>query len=370
MKFSIAVLPGDGVGPEVIAEAVKALQAIGKVFKHEFKLQHAPIGAKAWETEGTALSDDTIKICKASDAILFGAVGDPKYETPDLKSKPENGYGFIRLRRVMGLFANIRPVKLFPVLKNATNLKPEAIKGLDMVIVRELIGGIYFAEPKFYRKTASGREATDTLYYSEKEVERIVRVGFELARNRRKKLVEVDKFGILRTSDLWRAVSDDLAREYPDVALEHMNVDACAMQIIRQPTAFDVIVTENLFGDILSDEASTLAGSMGMMPSASLAEIPQKGRKLFGLYEPIHGSAPRRAGQDVINPIATILSAALMLRYSFDLEEEARAIEKSVEAVLDDGYRTYDIMSEGKTKVGTKQMGDLVSAKILKTGRK
>lgn len=365
MQFSIAVLPGDGVGPEVVAEGVKALQAAGKAFNHEFKLRYGSIGAKAYETEGEALSRRTVSLCRSSDAILFGAVGDPKYEVPDLKVRPENGYGLIRLRRELGLFANIRPVKLFAVLENATNLKPEVVRGLDLLIVRELTGGIYFSEPKVYRQTAGGREAIDTLYYSEKEVERIVRVGFELARRRRRKLLEVDKFGILRSSDLWRAVSDELAKEYPEVRLEHMNVDACAMQIIRQPTGLDVIVTENLFGDILSDEASMLAGSIGMMPSASLSGIPQIESKQFGLYEPIHGSAPQLAGQDVVNPIATILSVAMMLRYSFGLIEEALAIENSVDAVLEEGYRTDDIMSEGKTRAGTREMGDLVSRKIL-----
>lgn len=365
MEFSITVLPGDGIGPEVVAEGVKALKAVGKAFNHDFKLNYGSIGAKAYETEGEALSSNTIALCKSGDAILFGAVGDPKYEVPNLKVRPENGYGMIRLRRELGLFANIRPVKLSPVLVNSTNLKPKVVKGLDMIIVRELIGGIYFSEPKVYHKTANRRDAIDTLYYSEKEVERIVRTGFELARHRRKKLLEVDKFGILRSSDLWREVSDEVALEYQDVKLEHMNVDACAMQIIRQPTDFDVIVTENLFGDILSSEASMLAGSIGMMPSASLAGIPQSVHKQFGLYEPIHGSAPPLAGRNVVNPMATILSVAMMLRYSFGLMEEANFIENSVNAVLEEGYRTHDIMSQGKTEVGTKEMGDLVSRKIL-----
>ncbi|MFC1942952.1 3-isopropylmalate dehydrogenase [Chloroflexota bacterium] len=364
MEFSITVLPGDGVGPEVVAEGVKALKAIGKVFNHDFKLNYGSIGAKAYETEGVALSNSTIALCKLCDAILFGAVGDPKYEVPNLKVRPEHGYGTIRLRKELGLFANIRPVKLSPALVNFTNLKPEVVEGLDMIIVRELIGGIYFSEPKFYRQTANGRDAIDTLYYSEKEVERIVRVGFELARSRRKKLLEVDKFGILRSSDLWREVSDEVALEYPDVKLEHMNIDACAMQIIRQPTDFDVIVTENLFGDILSDEASMLAGSIGMMPSASLAGIPRSERKQFGLYEPIHGSAPLLAGRDVVNPIATILCVAMMLRYSCGLTEEADTIENAVDAVLKEGNRTDDIMSKGNTRAGTKDMGDLIAQKI------
>jgi 3-isopropylmalate dehydrogenase len=367
MKFSIAVLPGDGAGHDVVPEGLKVLESIQKVAGHEFRLRHASIGAGAWETTGEALSDATIELCRSSDAVLFGAVGDPRYERPDLESRPENGYGFIRLRQALGLFANLRPVKLFPGLENYSNLKPEVVRGLDLIIVRELIGGIYFAEPKYYRRTPAGSEAVDTLYYSEQEVERIVRVGFELARGRRKKLLEVDKFGILRSSDLWRSVSQKLAAEYPGVKLEHMNVDACAMQLIRKPTDLDVIVTENLFGDILSDEASMLAGSIGMMPSASLAGVPLENSRSFGLYEPIHGSAPEIAGQDVANPIATILSAAMMLRYSLGLEQEAIIVEQAVEAVLDEGYRTVDILSRGMKKVGTREMGDLIAARILES---
>ena len=365
MKFSIAVLPGDGAGHDVIPQALKVLESVRKMSGHQFELRPASIGAKAWETTGEALSDATIELCRSSDAVLFGAVGDPKYERPDLKSRPENGYGFIRLRKALGLFANIRPVKLFPVLEDYSNLKPEVVRGLDLIIVRELIGGIYFAEPKYYRQTSAGSEAVDTLYYSEPEVERIVRVGFELARGRRKKLLEVDKFGILRSSDLWRSVSQRLAVGYPDVTLEHMNIDACAMQLIRKPADLDVIVTENLFGDILSDEASMLTGSIGMMPSASLAGIPRQGSKSFGLYEPIHGSAPDIAGKDLANPIAAILSAAMMLRYSLGLEQEANIIEQAVAAVLAEGHRTVDILSGGMTKVGTRGMGDLIAAAVL-----
>jgi 3-isopropylmalate dehydrogenase len=364
MEFSMTVLPGDGVGPEVVAEGVKVLKAVGEAFNHDFELTYGSIGAKAYETDGEALSSKTVAICKSCDAILFGAVGDPKFEVPNLKVRPEHGYGLIKLRKELGLFANIRPVQLSPLLADFTSLKPEVVKGLDMIIVRELMGGIYYSEPKYYRQTASGRDAIDTLHYSEKEVERIIRVGFELALTRRKKLLEVDKFGILRSSDLWREVSDEIALEYPDVKFEHMNVDACAMQIIRRPADFDVIVTENLFGDILSDEASMLAGSIGMMPSASLAGVPQRERRQFGLYEPIHGSAPLLAGRDAVNPIATILCVAMMLRYSCCLSEEASIIENSVDAVLKEGYRTDDIMSEQNTRVGTQEMGDLVVQKI------
>lgn len=365
MEFSIVVLPGDGVGPEVVAEGVKVLKAIAKTFNHNFQLHYGSIGAVAFEQEGEALPDKTLEMCKGCDAILFGAVGESEYEDPRLKVRPEFGYGLIRLRKELGLFANLRPVRLSPLLTDFTNLKPEIVNGVDFLLVRELTGGIYFSEPKLLKQTVEGREAIDTLRYTEKEIERIVRVGFELARSRRKKLASVDKFQILRSSDLWREISDEVAVGYPDVQMEHLMVDACAMRIIQRPTDFDVIVTENLFGDILSDEASMLAGSMGMMPSASLAGIPQEGCKLFGLYEPIHGSAPRRARQNIANPIATILSVAMMLRYSFSLIEEAKVIESSVDAVLQEGYRTYDIMTEGKTRVGTKEMGELIAGKIL-----
>lgn len=366
MEFSILVLPGDGVGPEVVAEGVKALKAIAKTFNHNFQLNYGSIGAVAFEQEGEALPDKTLEMCKGCDAVLFGAVGEPKWEDPRVKIRPELGYGLIRLRKELGLFANLRPVRLFPALVNSTNLKPEVVNGVDFIVVRELTGGIYFSEPKRVWQTAEGREAIDTLRYTEKEIERIVRVGFELARSRRKKIASVDKFQILRSSDLWREISDEVAVGYPDVQMEHMMVDACAMRIIQRPTDIDVIVTENLFGDILSDEASMLAGSMGMMPSASLAAIPGEGLKLFGLYEPIHGSSPNRARLDMANPIATILSVAMMLRYSFSLIEEANVIESSVDAVLQEGYRTYDIMSEGKTRVGTKEMGELVAGNILR----
>lgn len=365
MKFSIVVLPGDGVGPEITTEGVKVLRAIGEKFHHQFTFHNALMGATAFEQVGEALPEKTVEICKGSDAILFGAVGDPKYEQPNLKIRPELGYGIIRLRKILGLFANLRPVRLFPSLVDSSNLKPEVVDGVDLIIVRELTGGIYFSEPKQVLRTPDGRKAIDTLLYTEEEIRRIVRVGFELARNRRKKLTSVDKFQILRSSDLWREIAVEVSSEYPDVAVEYMLVDTCAMRLIQNPRDFDVIVMENLFGDILSDEASMLAGSLGMMPSASLAGIPREGSKLFGLYEPIHGSAPRRAALNMANPIATILSAGMILRYSFGLLEEAKKVEDTVAQVLEEGYRTYDIMSEGKTKVGTKEMGDLITSRIL-----
>ena len=360
MEFDVAVLPGDGVGPEIIAEATKVLQTVGEKFGHRFHLHRALVGGLAIDTLGTALSQETLDMCKECDAVLLGAVGGPKWDDPKAKVHPEDG--LLALRKELGLFANFRPVKVFPMLVNSTSLKPEIIEGVDLVIVRELTGGLYFGQPKKQWQSSEGRQAVDTLAYSEAEIERILRVGFELARIRSKRLTSVDKANVLQSSRLWRQIAMEISADYPDVALEHMLVDACAMRLIQHPSEFDVLVTENMFGDILTDEASMLAGSMGMLPSASLAGIP-KG-KAFGMYEPVHGSAPRRAGQNLANPIATILSVAMMLRYSFELEAEAQAIENAVLATLEQGYRTYDIMSEGKIKVGTKEMGELIAQKV------
>jgi len=360
MEFDIAVLPGDGVGPEVIAEALKVLQAVGEKFGHSFHLHDGLIGGVAIDALGTALSDETLQMCKQCDAVLLGAVGGSKWDDPQAKIHPEDG--LLALRKELELFANLRPVKVFPMLVDSTNLKPEVVRGVDLVVVRELTGGLYFGQPKKQWQTPVGRQAVDTLAYSEVEIERILKVGFELARNRRKKLASVDKANVLQSSRLWRQIAKEVSANYPDVELQHMLIDACAMRLIQRPTDLDVVVTENMFGDILTDEASMLAGSMGMLPSASLAGIP-KGKTL-GMYEPIHGSAPRRAGQNLANPIATILSAAMMLRYSFAMETEAMAVENTVLAVLEQGYRTYDIMSEGKVWVGTKEMGDLIAQKV------
>jgi 3-isopropylmalate dehydrogenase len=316
----------------------------------------------AIEETGEALPQDTLKMCRRSDAVLLGAVGDPKWDDPQAKVHPEDG--LLALRKGLGLFANLRPVRVSPLLVDSTNLKPEVIRGVDFVFVRELTGGLYFARPKRQWRTSRGRRATDTMTYSEQEIQRIVRVGFELAWGRGKKLVSVDKANVLQSSRLWRQVAVEVAEEYPEVSLEHMLVDACSMRIIQNPAYFDVLVTENMFGDILTDEASMLAGSMGMLPSASLAGVPRQGVRTFGMFEPIHGSAPRRAGQDMANPIATILSVAMMLRYSFGLNEAASRVEAAVDEVLEEDYRTYDIMDEGKTKVGTKQMGDLIARKV------
>jgi 3-isopropylmalate dehydrogenase len=362
MKYDIAVLPGDGIGPEVIAEATKVLKVIGRKFKHDFVFHHGDVGGASIDKHGEALTKDTLKMCKRCNAVLLGAVGGPKWDDPLGKVRPEDG--LLALRKGLGLFANLRPVKVLTVLADHTTLKPEVVHGVDLLVVRELTGGLYFGKPKRRWQTSQGRRAVDSMSYSEMEIERILRVGFELARRRRKKLTSVDKANVLESSRLWRQIASELASQYPDIQLEHQLVDSCAMRLIQRPVEFDVIVTENTFGDILTDEASMLAGSMGMLPSASLAGIPSEGSAIFGLYEPIHGSSPKRAGLNMANPIATILSSALMLRYSLGFKKEARAIEKAVNKALNDGYRTYDIMSEGMTKVGTSEMGRFIASRI------
>jgi len=362
MKLDLAVLPGDGVGPEVTAEAVKVLQATGRKYSHEFVLHYGDIGGASIDNHGVPLTKDTLKMCKKCSAILLGAVGGPKWDNPLAKVRPEDG--LLDLRKALGLFANLRPVKVLPMLVNSTSLKPDIIRGVDMLVVRELTGGLYFGRPKRQWRTSRGRRAVDSMSYSEIEIERIIRAGFQLARSRRKQLTSVDKANVLESSRLWRQIANELAPEYPDVELQHQLVDACAMRLIQRPTEFDVIVTENTFGDILTDEASMLAGSLGMLPSASIAGIPCEGSMIFGLYEPIHGSSPRRAGLNMANPIATILSSAMMLRYSLSLSEEADAVEKAVYAVLDKGNRTYDIASDGTNKVSTDEMGDLIAANV------
>jgi len=357
MEAKIAVLPGDGIGPEVITESLKVLNKVAEVYGHKFILEEALIGGAAIDATGKALPDKTFKLCQESDAVLLGAVGGPKWADPQAPIRPEQG--LLGLRSGLGLFANLRPVKLYSSLLKASTIKEEVIEGVDLVVVRELTGGIYFGKPsRRWTTPLGGEQAVDTCRYKAIEIERILRVAFDLARQRRKHLTSVDKANILSTSRLWRSIADELSAEYPDVTLEHMLVDACAMRLIRRPKYFDVIVTENMFGDILTDEASMLAGSMGMLPSASLSET---GR---GMYEPIHGSAPYMTGQNIANPLATILSCAMMLRYSFELPLEADAIEAAVEEVLNKGYRTKDIMEEGKKQIGTREMGDLVSKAI------
>lgn len=362
MAFNIAVLPGDGVGPEVVSEAVKVVQAIGKRSGSDFVLHYGDIGGASIDKHGVALTADTLKMCRRCDAVLLGAVGGPKWDDPLAHVRPEDG--LLQLRKSLGLFANLRPVKVLPALVDSTTLKPEAIRGVDMLVVRELTGGLYFGRPKRQWRTSRGRRAVDSMAYSEAEIERIVRAGFELARSRRRKLTSVDKANVLETSRLWREIATEVSAGYPEVELEHQLVDACAMRLIQRPAEFDVIVTENTFGDILTDEASMLAGSMGMLPSASIAGIPREGVRTFGLYEPIHGSSPRRAGQDMANPIATILSAALMMRYSLGLVAEADTVEKAISEVVQEGYRTYDIARGGIKQVGTREMGDLIAARI------
>ena len=360
--YTIAVLPGDGIGPEVIGQAVRVLQTVADRFGHTFATTEALVGVAAIEAEGDAISDATMALCQRSDAILFGAVGGTaRFEGPDSKVQPERA--LFRLRKDLELFANLRPVRPLNALLDASTIKAEFLQGTDLLVVRELTGGLYYGKPSEIRKTAQGLEAIDTLVYTEAEIERIVRTAFELARGRRKKVTSVDKANVLSSSRLWRRTAERLGTDYPDVTLEHLLVDTCAMQLIRRPASFDVIVTENMFGDILTDEASMLAGSMGMLPSASLG-TRKTTHGFFGLYEPIHGSAPDIAGQDKANPIAAILTAALMLRYSFGLTREAEAIESAVSHVIEAGYRTEDLWQEGRKTVGTKEMGRLIADAI------
>ncbi|HEU5374389.1 MAG TPA: 3-isopropylmalate dehydrogenase [Ktedonobacteraceae bacterium] len=360
--YSIMVLPGDGIGPEVVEQAVRVLQSVGKRFGHTFHLRHALVGGAAIEAEGEAISDTTMELCQSSDAILFGAVGGlARFEGPNSRKQPENA--LFRLRKELELYANLRPVRPFKELLDASAIKREVLEGTDMLVVRELTGGLYFGKPSEIRESERGAQAIDTLIYSEAEIERIVRTACDLARGRKKKVTSVDKANVLSSSRLWRRVAERVASEYPDITLEHQLVDSCAMQMIRWPKQFDVIVTENMFGDILTDEASMLAGSMGMLPSASLGTRRTE-HGLFGLYEPIHGTAPDITGQGKANPIATILTAAMMLRHSFNLHQEAQAIESAVQRTIAEGYRTPDLREEGKSVVGTQEMGQLIAATV------
>ena len=363
MRFAIAVLPGDGIGPEVTTEAVKVMEAVVRESGHTFDLSYGSIGGTAIDEYGTALPEDTAAMISGADAILFGAVGGPKWDDPRAATRPEDG--ILAMRKRLGLFANIRPVKVYPSIIDSSPIKPHLLEGVDMIVLRELTGGLYFGRPKKRWSTSRGRRGVDTLRYTEQEIERIVRVGFELARGRRKLLTSVDKANVLETGRLWREIAIEVSQDYPDVELEHILVDNASMQLIRKPAHFDVIVTENTFGDILSDEASVLSGSMGLLPSASLAGLPKGARsraRTVSLYEPIHGSAPDIAGQGMANPIAAILSAAMLLRYSLGLEDEAKRIEDSVERVLAQGHRTRDIATEGGSLMDTAEMGDLIAA--------
>jgi 3-isopropylmalate dehydrogenase len=362
--FSTVTLPGDGIGPEVMAEARKVLDAVAARSGHAFNLDEQLIGGIAIDRHGTALPEQTLAAARKADAVLLGAVGGPKWDNPAARVRPEQG--LLAIRKGLGLYANLRPVKVHPLMVNASAIKAEVLEGVDMVVIRELTGGIYFGKPQRRWQTATGRRAVDTLRYSEKEVRRILKTGFELAQSRRKKLTSVDKANVLDSSRLWREIATEMAPEYPDVKLEHILVDACAMHLIRRPADFDVIVTENMFGDILTDEASMLAGSMGMLPSASLG-APKRNGATPGLYEPIHGSAPDIAGQGKANPLAMILSTAMMLRLSLRLEAEAEAVEQAVDAVLQAGYRTPDIAAAGAKTLSTSEMGTAVAQQVAKS---
>lgn len=355
--MKIAILPGDGIGTEIVAEAVKVLNALGE----KFEMESAPVGGAGYAASGHPLPEATLKLAKQADAILFGAVGDWKYDTLERALRPEQA--ILGLRKNLGLFANFRPAVLYPELAGASTLKPEVVSGLDIMIVRELTGDIYFGQPRGVRSAPDGafkgeREGFDTMRYADTEVRRIAHVAFKAAQKRSKRLTSVDKANVLETSQFWRNIMIEVHKDYPDVALDHMYVDNAAMQLVRAPKAFDVIVTGNMFGDILSDEASMLTGSIGMLSSASLDANSK------GLYEPSHGSAPDIAGKGIANPLATILSAAMMLRYSLNRAEQADRIENAVKKVLAQGLRTPDIYEAGTTKVGTKEMGDAVVAAL------
>lgn len=352
MNFKITLLPGDGIGPEVVSEAVRVLEKISGKYKHVFNFQERLMGGCSIDKFGSSLTDETLADCKASDSVMLGAVGGPKWDDPAAKDRPERG--LLALRKGLGVFANLRPVKVHPALMEWSPLKPEKLEGVDILVIRELTGGLYFGQPK-KREMRDDREyAVDTLEYYDYEVKRVIQLAFELARGRKKKVTSVDKANVLESSRLWRQIASDIGKANPDIELEHTLVDTAAMKLITAPASMDVVVTENMFGDILTDEASVLAGSMGMLPSASLGESS------VGLYEPIHGSAPDIAGKGIANPIGTILSSAMMLRRSFKLEAEAAAIESAVDKVITQGARTADLGG----KLTTRQMADEIIKQI------
>jgi len=355
LKATIAVLPGDGIGPEVIAEGLRCLRALATRHGHEFLLSELPFGGAAIDLTGNPLPDDTLKGCLQADAVLLGAIGGPKWSTPEAKVRPEQG--LLALRSALGVYANLRPVRVHPALLGASTLKPQVLEGVDLIFVRELTGGIYFGE-----KRREPQAATDVCTYTVAEIERIVRVAARLAQGRRRKLVSIDKSNVLETSRLWREVATRIMRaEFPNVTLEHMLVDAAAMHLIRRPRDFDVLVTENMFGDILTDEASMLAGSLGLLPSASIGEGAR------GLYEPIHGSAPDIAGRGIANPCGTLLSIALLLRHSLGLQAEADALERAVGEAIEQGARTADIAGKGERAASTREIGEAVLARLKDT---
>jgi 3-isopropylmalate dehydrogenase len=354
MKASIALTPGDGIGPEVVNEARIVLEAVAKRHGHEFKFSEHLLGGCAIDAKGTAMPDETLAAAKASDAVLLGAVGGPKWDDPQAKVRPEQG--LLAIRKALGLYANVRPVCPYPSLAKLSPLKPERVAGVDFVVIRELTGGLYFGTPKGRTQTPEGEVAVDTLVYTEKEIRRIVLLAFQMAQKRRKLVTSVDKANVLESSRLWRKVAIEVGKQFPDIKLEHQLVDSCAMRLITHAPSFDVIVTENMFGDILTDEAAVLAGSLGVLPSASLGE----GK--LGLYEPIHGSAPDIAGKGIANPTGTILSAALLLRHSLGLEAEARAIEAAVSAALEAGCHTADLGA--RQPLTTAQMGAAIRERL------
>ncbi|MFA5159616.1 MAG: 3-isopropylmalate dehydrogenase [Candidatus Omnitrophota bacterium] len=354
--YKITVFPGDGIGPEVTAQAMRALTKVARLYKLDFQIDEALAGGVSIDKYGIPLTPEALLKAQKSDAVFLGAVGGPKWDSLPSDQRPEKG--LLALRKGLNAFANLRPVKMYPQLAAHSALKEEIVHGLDFLIVRELVSGVYFGTPRGFEKTLRGDErGFNTMAYSVPEIERVARVGFELARKRRKKLTSVDKANVLEVSQLWRRVVIGMHKDYPDVELSHRYVDDCAMQLIRDPKQFDVIVTENLFGDILSDESAMLTGSIGMLPSASIGDK-------VGMYEPIHGSAPDIAGKDMGNPLATILSVAMMLEHSFHQTQAAKTVERAVEQALEDGYRTADIYSRGATKVGCSKMGDLVVERI------
>jgi 3-isopropylmalate dehydrogenase len=355
MAFDIVVLPGDGIGPEVTAEATRVLRAVGERFGHRFNLEEHPFGGASIDLIGEPVSEETLRRCKSADAVLLGAVGGPKWDNPSATVRPEKG--LLRTRKELGLYTNLRPVRVFPGLLGASPLRPERLAGVDLLIVRELTGGLYFGQPQGIFDEGSTRRAVDTMAYSTPEIERVVRVAFEAARARRKRLASVDKANVLATSQLWRQIVTAMAADYPDVQVEHVLVDSAAMRLITAPGSFDVLVTENTFGDILSDEASVLAGSLGVLPSASL------GAGSIGLYEPIHGTAPDIAGRGIANPLGAILSAAMLLRHSCNLPAEAEAVEKAVGSAIADGLRTADLAADGPS-LSTSAMGDAIVARL------
>ena len=360
MNLKIGVIKGDGIGPEIVTEAMKVLDKVGEVYGHTCEYEQLLMGGASIDVHGIPLTDETVETAKACDAVLMGSIGGDAKTSPWYKLEPSKRpeAGLLKIRKALNLFANLRPAVLYDELKGACPLKEEITEGgFDMMIMRELTGGLYFGERKPVEEDGV-RKAYDSLTYNENEIRRIAKRGFDIAMKRRKKVTSVDKANVLDSSRLWRKVVEEVAEDYPEVTLEHMLVDNCAMQLVRDPKQFDVILTENMFGDILSDEASMVTGSIGMLASASLNETK------FGLYEPSGGSAPDIAGKGIANPIATILSAAMMLRFSFDLDKEADAIEQAVSQVLKDGYRTIDIMSEGKKQIGTVEMGDLIAGYI------